>query len=524
MPRTWTKSHEQQMARILALMQAEARPFADRSPEAAAARRGQEFDAWARTYLPHYFSAPSAPMHRIADDLVEERGIVNALKWGREMGKSVRYGIAKPLWWALKRDCRFVIFGARNEDDAIDKLDFVNQELKENARLRADYGAEITPRAGADEGGDWIACGVRFLARGIGQSCRGQLHGPYRPDVFIGDDLEDEKLARSSDREKELWTWLFTNVWGALSRSGSEARFILLLNTFGRHSLAAKIAERAAEVDKAGRAVMRLSVFPSVNEAGDPAWPERHSRAALDRAEVIIGSANFRREYRCIDGDENAKILPEYIRTFSVAEFDRAGMMVRVGVDSSSTEKETSDYKAVIVLARAPARRDVYCLSAWIRRATPQEMIRELYRVWDEYHPPFIAAEANGFQSWLREMVRMREDLDRRATRIALRPWINSANKADKLLSHEGLFQGGCCWFDPTQGDQKLLLSQWYSVGGTKDHDDGPDAWDIAWRQFPAVMSARGGAAARRSSPAPVFEESAESLSLPALAAGGLTW
>jgi hypothetical protein len=248
-----------------------------------------------------------------------------------------------------------------------------------------------------------------------------------------------------------------------------------------------------------------------VDERGQVTWPARHRQAALDQAETIVGPRPFRKNYRCIDDDENAKILPEYIRTFSVKDLDRRGMLIRAGADASVTAAETSDYKAIIVLGRMPTVRDMFCLHAWIKRVTAQEMITHLFWVWDTFRPPWIAPEANGFQAWLREMVQMREDLDHRAQRMTLHPVINTENKTDKLLAYEGTFQSGYCWFDPSEGDQKLLLEQWYSVGGAKDHDDGPDAYDIAARQFPKILgAARGGALSRRSRGDVPFRETPE--------------
>jgi hypothetical protein len=93
---------------------------------------------------------------------------------------------------------------------------------------------------------------------------------------------------------------------------------------------------------------------------------------------------------------------------------------------------------------------------------------------------------------------------------MTLRPVVNTENKLDKLLAYEATFQSGYCWFDPSEGDQKLLLEQWYSVGGAKDHDDGPDAYDLADRQFPKILSAATGGGSRRTRGDMPFRETPE--------------
>ena len=263
MARKWTRSHEAQMARILALMRVESKPFADSSPDAVAARKGKNFDDWCKTYFSHYFTSPSSLAHITADTLVEEQGIPIGLLWARGFGKTVR-AILRRVRRILQKESKFIIVGGRDEDIACDKMDMLRMELQLNPRLRQDYGEKIGPRAGANEDSDWIACDSRVWARGIGQSCRGALHGPRRPDDFLGDDLEDDVLARSKEREQYLWDWLFSGVFPALEKGGNDAWFEVLLNKFpSRHCLAVKFRERAKEVDANGRPICRFIEFPA---------------------------------------------------------------------------------------------------------------------------------------------------------------------------------------------------------------------------------------------------------------------
>lgn len=482
--RKWTKSHELQVKRILEAMTVEARPFADMSPEAVAARKALPFTQWLPTYIPHYVPCPPAPMHLEADRLIWELGCPIFLKWGRMTGKTTRYSRGATLYSVCNKVDRFIIQGGKTEDVAVDQLDFVRMELMHNVRIRADYGQTVLP-SGSDE--DYIANTVRLLARGTGQTCRSQLHGPSRPTRFNGDDLEDDEIARSKDREEFLWEWLFGDVWGALEGLGTQAAMPLLLNTFGRYSLGAKAAERAKVVDKAGRPVAILKVYGWEDSEGQSRWPERMSTESLRRSEAISGTRLYRKEMLCIDDDSSAKIKPEWINAFSVKDLDTSGMHIRVGVDCSATAKETSDYKAIVVLGRRPNDRNLYCLHAWIRQATAQEMVLELFRVWDRFRPPFISCESNGFQTLLWDLVPLMEDAERRAGRLNMVPVTNTQNKNDKLLAHETTFSQGYVHLDITQGDQRLLRDQWLAVGTGQDHDDGPDGFDLAARAMPPL-------------------------------------
>ena len=73
----------------------------------------------------------------------------------------------------------------------------------------------------------------------------------------------------------------------------------------------------------------------------------------------------------------------------------------------------------------------------------------------------------------------------RRGRTLTMRAIQNSMNKEDRILANQGEFERGLCHFDPTEGDQRLLIDQFLDFGQTGVHDDGPDAWDCARRLLP---------------------------------------
>jgi len=89
MARRWTREHEEAKNRILALMSREAMPFADRSPQAVAARKAMPFAEWCHTYLPHWFSVADAPFHEEADARRNVRGLPMCDCWARGLGGHV---------------------------------------------------------------------------------------------------------------------------------------------------------------------------------------------------------------------------------------------------------------------------------------------------------------------------------------------------------------------------------------------------------------------------------------------------
>ena len=132
-----------------------------------------------------------------------------------------------------------------------------------------------------------------------------------------------------------------------------------------------------------------------------------------------------------------------------------------------------------------------YVLHAWLRRASPNELIAEILRVHDEYLPGRIGCEANGFQTFLWPLLEANEEIRGRVDRVGLFPVSNAASKEDRILSLQPDFERGLLHFDEGEGDQRLLLDQILDFGKPGVHDDGPDALEMARRLFPD--SRRGG-------------------------------
>ena len=522
--------HRTRLERILSLIHAQALPFADTSPDAQAERRALPFFDWCATYLPHYFTAAPWSKHIDAERVSHEEGMPQFHCWSRGAGKSTIFSLAKPLKWILGKSDRsdmsdqsdlsdlsdrpdasarhFIILGGATEDVAIDKSDFIELELAENPRIRCDYGpAEVKGEAGARVMGDTLV-----WCRGIGQSTRGQRHRQWRPDAFIGDDLENDVLVRNPKREAELWDWLLGATFPGLESHGAKAVFIVVGTMYGRHCMMARAREQSKVLDARGQPICRYFEYALRDERGHSTWPERYSDRDLARACAVMGTRIARREIDCKEDSQDAPFRPEWIREFDSTRLDRSNLQTVAFLDPSAKADERHDYKALVVLA-APTIHNpqstignrVYCLHAWIRHASPGEMIDQLFWVADEFGPGVIGCEANGFQGLIWDLLRIEQE--RRGRRFVVKPVDNRQNKQDRILTNQGEFERGLCVFDPREGDQQLLIDQFLDFGQSGVHDDGPDAWDgarrlLPGRALPRPFSYRGarraGAAARQ--------------------------
>jgi len=482
--RRWTPAQEEKFAKILAEMSKEAKPFADMSPEAVAARKRLPFAERLATYFPHWIRCGDAEFHTEADNRRNRGGMPTVDCWFRGSGKTTRYVILGTVLDIVDRRFTSIVLGGKTEDAAAEKANIIRNELRFNRRLKADYGEDIAPVLGNDEETDWTACGSRVTCFGTGQSVRGALSSSgFRPQCFRGDDLDDLRVNRSRQQQDKLWDWLWGDVYPALDDPAGESVFHVVCNMYGRNCLANRARQRAAETDDTGRALCEFHRYVALGEDGETTWPQRYSTEAIRRAMAIVGPARARTEYQCLVADEEAPFLPDWFKAYDSRALtpEQIGAMRKVAyLDPSATAKETSDFKAWITLGVVPGDPHVYCLDAWIRRSSPEDVIRYMWQLQDRYPGVRFAAEKNGFQILYWNLANL---LCERANRAM--PYItavqSTTNKIDRILENQGEISQGLCLFDTRQGDQQRLLDQFCDLPNG-DHDDGPDAWDGARR------------------------------------------
>ena len=66
------------------------------------------------------------------------------------------------------------------------------------------------------------------MPRGSGQQIRGVLYGRYRPDLIIGDDLEDPEAVKTKDNRDNLRRWFRADVMNSVDRSRNDWKIIVI--------------------------------------------------------------------------------------------------------------------------------------------------------------------------------------------------------------------------------------------------------------------------------------------------------
>lgn len=185
--------------------------YAARDRRATQAQRDLGF--FARTYFPHYVTSGPSVFHRWVFDTVpglidDAKGQKVDISAPRGEAKSTLFTLIVALWCIVTRRKRFIPIVMDTYDQAVMMLEGIKTELTDNPRLAMDH-----PDA-CGQGRVWQAGviitsnNIKLQAAGAGKKLRGWRHGPYRPDLVLLDDIENDENVRSKEQRDKLESWL----------------------------------------------------------------------------------------------------------------------------------------------------------------------------------------------------------------------------------------------------------------------------------------------------------------------------
>lgn len=477
-------------------------------PKASAERRKRalaDFTFFRRTYFPHYCTiAGDSALHTWLDAalprMAEAReGQHIALAAPRGEAKSTFISLFFVLWCVLTGRKRYILIIADALEQAAILLEAVKAELDGNPRLAMDFPTETGRGRVWNVGTILTAQNVKLQALGAGKRMRGLRHGPYRPDLVILDDLEnDENVAKPEQRDK-LQDWLQKTVLNLGAADGSMD--VVYVGTILHYdSVLARTLDKPTWQSKRFRSIVQ--------------WPERLD--LWDKWEAILhadGPVAARAFYDLYQDDmERGAIVswpagrPLYQlmtkRADSHAAFDseqqndplsgddapfascitfwvdRSHDWLLFGAVDPSLGKLGAgrDPSAILVggLLRDTMTLDV--VEASIRKRHPDRIIEDVIALHSAYHCLNWAVEVVQFQAFFADVLAQRAAA--RGLALPVRPIINSTDKQLRIETLQPYF---------VQGRIRLHASQQTLIDQLRhfpkaDHDDGPDALEMLWR------------------------------------------
>jgi predicted phage terminase large subunit-like protein len=494
---------------------------------AAGSRQGDRRTAglleWARAFLPEHFRLPPSKMHRWLakqlDEMQNNRGRKLNVVGPRGGAKSTIGSLAFVLRAAVEAKEPYVWIVSDAKHQAVSHLENIKTELRENPRLSAVYPEATAAAPVWRENSVRLANGVTIEAFGTGQRIRGRRRRADRPTLIICDDIQDDRHIESSLARDHSRRWFHgmlmkagtkrTNVLNLATALHREALAMELHATPGWNSRVFQAIERwpdrmdlwdeweriYADVEREDSRTAAREFYDLNRSAMDSGaallWPDEEDLYTLMCMRVEGGRTAFERE------KQNVPINPEMCEWPEAyfgdwIWFDRWPDAVQLKVialdPSKGHESGRGDYSAFAMLA-IDGQGVLYVDADLSRRPTPQ-IVADGVELCQRFRPDVFGIETNQFQELLGG--EFTAELARRKL-IGIVPWSieNRTNKQTRirrlgpyLSSHRIRFRSG-------SPGTRLLVEQLKEFP-LADHDDGPDAVEMAIRLAAEWFDRRG--------------------------------
>jgi predicted phage terminase large subunit-like protein len=494
----------------------------DPDPAASAERRKQAWDSFeyfARTYFPHYVKKANSRLHdylyqRLPEIADSEKSETDDIAAPRGEAKSTITSQIFVLWCVITERKWYAMIGMDAFDQAAIMLEAIKAELEGNPRLAMDF-----PEACGGGGRVWQAGVIvtrndrKIEAVGSGKRIRGRRHGPHRPDLFIGDDLENDENVRTPEQRDKLQAWI-TKAVLKLGGAGDKFDVIIIGTILHYDSVLARLQKNPLWRSVKFKAIIRwpdnMALWDvwentlmsqgdelanafyechklEMDAGAEVSWPAGRPLVDLMRIRARDGHASFDSELQndplSDDDAPFAKAIQFWV--------NRLAEWIFYGACDPSLGKAgaSRDPSALLVggFNRETGILDV--VEAAIKKRLPDRIIEDIISLQSQYRCLLWGVETVQFQEFLKT-----ELVKRSAARGIPVPARGIQPHADKVLRIESLqphMVNGLIRLHPSLA---TLIDQLRHFPKA-DHDDGPDAlhmlWMIATTGFAAVSDIR---------------------------------
>ena len=483
----------------------------DDSPEAVVERRKKVFDPvsgydyFVTHYFPHYVRSPyRSELHdylfkTLPEILQDPKSVNMATAAPRGEAKSTLVSQLFTLYCLVTQKKRYALIVMDSINQAYPMLESIKVELEFNQRLRIDF-PEV-----AGQGRVWQATTILTKANqkveiaGSGKKLRGLRHGAYRPNLVILDDIENDEQVRSAEQRDKLHDWLKKTVLplgvpgekldvvyiGTILHYDSVLNRTLSSKAWKTAKFKAlkKMPDDMALWDKwedfflnEGEAVADAFYYANqaaMDKGSEVSWAAR-PLLTLMKIRARDGHATFDSEYQNDPLSSDDAIFANAIKYWTELPSD---LIYFGAVDPSLGKAGASrDPSAILVGGYHRATGKLYVVEAQVKKRLPDLIIEDVIRFQQQYKCHRWFVETVQFQEFLKD-----ELVKRSAQRGAPVPAMAIKPNTDKMLRIESLqphMVNGLILLHSTQATLIAQLRHFPKA----DHDDGPDALEMLWR------------------------------------------
>ncbi len=511
--RDFAKELEELAAGLRRTIEAECVGF-DPSAAAVAERREKVrdpvtgYEYFIAQYFPHYVRhQDKSELHkhlfkRLPEIVASLKGENDAIAAPRGEAKSTLVSQLFVLWCIICELKHYVVIVMDSIDQAYPMLEAIKCELQFNPRLLMDFPEASGGGRVWQMGTILTRNDVKVQVAGSGKKLRGLRHGPYRPDLAVLDDIENDEQVRNPDQRDKLDSWLKKTV---LPLGGAGAKFdVIYIGTILHYD---SVLSRTLN-----NPLWRSARFKAIIQ-----WPENMS--LWDEWEEILRNNGKDGEWMANAFYENHRLEMNAGTIVSWSARPILALMLIRARDGHSTfdaeyqndpvSGEDAPFTGCIQFwvnrleewvffgacdpslgIQGNARRDPSALlvggfnrhtgildvvEAAIRKRVPDKIISDVIELQRIYRCLVWSIESVQFQEFLRtELVKRSAQLGIPVPARAVKP------HADKMLRIESLQPHMANGLIRLHSSQNTLIDQLRHFPKA-DHDDGPDCLHMLW-------------------------------------------
>lgn len=463
------------------------------------------YDFFVSNYFPHYVRSSSrSQLHNylfehLPQVLQQLSSVHLAIAAPRGEAKSTLVSQLFTLYCLVAQKKRYALIVMDSIDQAYPMLEAIKVELEFNQRLRVDF-PEI-----AGQGRVWQAATIvtkanqKVQVAGSGKKLRGLRHGAYRPDLVVLDDIENDEQVRSPEQRDKLHDWLKKTVL-PLGAAGDKLDVVYIGTILHYDSVLNRTLSSKAWKTAKFKALIRQpddmslwdkweDLYLNEGEAVADAFYSQN-KSAMDKGAVVSwaarpiltlmkirardGHATFDSEYQNDPLSSDDAMFANALTYWT----ELPGELVYFGALDPSLGKAgaSRDPSAILVGGYHRETGKLYVIEAQVKKRLPDLIIEDVIRMQKQYQCQRWFVETVQFQEFLKD-----ELVKRSAQRGIPVPATATKPNTDKMLRIESLQPHMANGLILLHSSQATLISQLRHFPKA-DHDDGPDALEMLWR------------------------------------------
>lgn len=373
-------------------------------------------------------------------------------------GLNFVYGLAELLF----RTSDYCILASSTEDLAAEQLGNISEELHENEELRRYFGVKgFESEAKAD-----MICvmqdGHRFrvLCRGAEQRIRGRLWKNKRPNLFLGDDLEDDEQVENPDRRMKFRRWFFRAAKQALGRYGKARVHGTILHDDSLLSRLAKCPKcknlqwnGMIPCQKCGTVKVWQHLYYKAHESFDDfsnilwpeQWPEERLRARRQEFIEDGDAAGYSQEFLNDPLDNSDAYLKRAdFLPMNADDYD-SPKIICAAADFAVSKADRANRTSFIIGGK-DVNNLLHFIDQRVDRWDPSEWLEVMFQIQQRWNPEVFWVEDGVIWSGIKGMIY--REMQIRDIRINIEARTPIKDKGTRGRSFQRRMRAGQCRFD----------------------------------------------------------------------------